>query len=60
MPLYEYRCNQCRRVFEALQKVGETRALCPDCRSDDTERVMSAFRSHAAQKAVCAVGPGST
>jgi len=32
MPLYEYRCPACDRVFEELRRAGdETEASCPDC-----------------------------
>jgi len=41
MPLYEYCCQDCRLVFEVLAPVGQTTAVCPDCRSDDTRRCPS-------------------
>ena len=32
MPLYEFRCSACDRVFEELRRAGdEGQALCPDC-----------------------------
>ncbi|MBJ7595233.1 MAG: zinc ribbon domain-containing protein [Candidatus Dormibacteraeota bacterium] len=35
MPLYEYRCNDCRSTFEVLRPMGERElsALCPSCES---------------------------
>ena len=35
MPLYEYRCNDCRTVFEVLRPMAqrELTAVCPSCES---------------------------
>ena len=35
MPLYEYRCNDCRAVFEVLRPMAnrELTAVCPSCES---------------------------
>lgn len=33
MPIYEYRCTQCRHVFETYQSVGEPAPNCPQCGS---------------------------
>lgn len=35
MPIYEYRCNDCRATFEVLRRVGERElsAVCPGCES---------------------------
>ncbi|MCP4647751.1 MAG: zinc ribbon domain-containing protein [bacterium] len=60
MPLYEYRCHQCEKIFEVLQKIGERRAQCPDCRSEDTEKVVSRFSSNVESKNACSIGSGST
>lgn len=45
MPLYEYRCPACDRVFEELRRAGdETEASCPDCgRSSPRVVSLSAF-----------------
>ncbi len=42
MPLYEYLCRRCSRRFEALV-MGKTGATCPDCRSEDLEKLFSTF-----------------
>ena len=36
MPLYEYHCEKCDKVFEALRPLRESAAPapCPDCSSD--------------------------
>jgi putative FmdB family regulatory protein len=31
MPVYEYRCTQCRHTFERYQAVGEAPPTCPAC-----------------------------
>jgi putative FmdB family regulatory protein len=35
VPVYEYRCNDCRTTFEVLRRMGdrELAALCPSCES---------------------------
>ena len=60
MPLYEYRCKKCEKVFESFQKIGEKKASCPDCKSEDTERLLSSFSSHSSSKSVCATSSGPT
>ena len=41
MPLYEYYCEKCTEVFEALRSVSasEEPAICPKC-GRDAERIM--------------------
>lgn len=42
MPLYDFRCRGCGARFE--ERTGaEELAPCPDCGSDDTERLLSPF-----------------
>lgn len=45
MPLYEYRCQHCRRVFEVLQRMGQSGSglSCPACGSPAIERALSTF-----------------
>jgi putative FmdB family regulatory protein len=32
MPLYEYRCRQCERLFDRLERASEPKdGTCPDC-----------------------------
>jgi len=42
MPLYEYRCRACGHQFEALVR-GTGRPVCPSCRGDDLEQLVSLF-----------------
>ncbi len=46
VPVFEYRCRQCEKVFGTL--VGMTKDSappeCPDCKSRDLEKLVSKFR----------------
>jgi len=42
MPLFEYECKECGREFEALV-LGAEKPVCPSCRSENLEKVFSAF-----------------
>ncbi len=56
MPLYEYRCEQCGRIFEKLRRMrdAEAETECPYCASEDVERMLSTFATGG-----CAAGAGS-
>jgi putative FmdB family regulatory protein len=42
MPIYDFQCRACGRVFEALvRRSADTE--CPDCRSLELERLPSLF-----------------
>ena len=45
MPIYEYRCKECGKIHEKLRRVQDAdRELeCPECRSHEVERLISAF-----------------
>lgn len=45
MPLYEYRCRRCGKIFEMLRRMQDAdRELeCPECRSEEIERLLSKF-----------------
>lgn len=47
MPIYEYRCEDCRNDFSRLQKIGAgpEGVKCPRCESENVERMLSAFAS---------------
>lgn len=40
MPLYEYVCEKCGRVFEELVR-GDEAVRCPQCQSERVERLIS-------------------
>jgi putative FmdB family regulatory protein len=42
MPLYEYRCNGCRRRVTLLRSFSDTSTpCCPHCQSEDLTRLIS-------------------
>jgi putative FmdB family regulatory protein len=45
MPLYEYRCEDCGRVFELLRRYSEAdrEVKCPACDSEEVRRQVSTF-----------------
>jgi putative FmdB family regulatory protein len=47
MPLYEYRCLECRKrssVFLSYQEYGRTAVTCPHCGSANLKRLISRVR----------------
>ena len=40
MPIYTYRCNECRHEFEELVLKDDEPILCADCGSVSVERIM--------------------
>jgi len=45
VPMYEYRCPACERVFEELirNRQDELEVACPECGTPDVHRVLSGF-----------------
>jgi len=45
MPLYEYHCKKCERKFETLVSLKDLKSSvkCPNCGSQETDRLMSTF-----------------
>lgn len=45
MPLYEYQCRRCGKVFEMLRRIKDTDndLECPNCHSHKVERQFSTF-----------------
>jgi putative FmdB family regulatory protein len=45
MPIYEYRCETCGKVFEKLRRFSDADSdlECPDCKSDRVARLISSF-----------------
>ena len=50
MPLYEYYCLDCRKVFEALRPMSQSDApiRCQSCESERTRRALSVFAAQVA------------
>ena len=43
MPIYEYQCDDCNHVLDALQKVSDTPLVdCPECGKTSLRRLISA------------------
>ena len=44
MPIYEFRCLKCNECFEFLlmNQKEQVELMCPECKSEDFERVLSA------------------
>ncbi|MEM0914828.1 MAG: zinc ribbon domain-containing protein [Planctomycetota bacterium] len=47
MPVYEYRCEECEHLTEALRRMADADEpiACETCGSDQTRRVQSLFAS---------------
>ena len=43
MPLYEYRCAGCGRLFERLVRTWNEAVDCPSCASQEVEKQLSTF-----------------
>lgn len=45
MPIYEFRCEDCGKVFEALRPVGDRgKGLkCPHCHAGKVQKIFSTF-----------------
>lgn len=57
MPIYEYACRACGKVFEAFlfRRTDEAEVACPDCATREVERVIS--RPAAVSSSGTAPGP---
>lgn len=40
MPMYDYRCNACGHEFTETHGFDETAFDCPECRSEDIQRLI--------------------
>ena len=60
MPLYEYRCNDCRSVFEVLRTMAERElaAVCPSCESRASMPLISRVAVHSSGGAESAGASG--
>ncbi len=51
MPIYSYRCNDCENEFDEFsfepQAAEDMSPACPECDSQNTERIISSVRVHA-------------
>ena len=57
MPIFEYRCAECGRVTEFLEKADAGgRHACEACGSARTEKIFSTFSAQPARPSGCADG----
>jgi putative FmdB family regulatory protein len=50
MPIFEYRCKGCGHAFELLLLPSSPRtAACPECASEELEKVLSGFAVKSAE-----------
>ncbi len=58
MPIFEYQCQECEENFEILQLSHEDEAAvgCPQCGSEQTERLISAFSTSAVETGTSGCG----
>jgi putative FmdB family regulatory protein len=60
MPLYEYECQHCGRIFEVFTQRREagTQPKCPACGKAGAERVLSSFSGKVSEGGGCGTGSG--
>jgi putative FmdB family regulatory protein len=62
MPLYEYHCRECDQQVEILVRSSTEQPACPDCGSDELDRLISVPAApvmSAGSLPVCAPQPAS-
>ena len=53
MPVYEFKCNSCGRNFEIAESLREHdkhEEKCPECQSEDIERVLGTVSVQTSKK----------
>ncbi|MGB9730585.1 MULTISPECIES: FmdB family zinc ribbon protein [Calditerrivibrio] len=50
MPIYEFRCNDCGKQFSKLILKKDDTAQCPNCKSENVEKLISAVSSFSSAK----------
>jgi putative FmdB family regulatory protein len=53
MPIYEFECQACKKIFSLAMKVAELEAAkitCPHCGSEDVSQVLSLFSAVTSRK----------
>lgn len=58
MPIYEFKCKSCEKVFEELVPMNTEgdRLKCPQCGNVGARRLISAFAAHGLENGHIAVG----
>lgn len=54
MPIYEYVCQDCEKIFETIRPMGQSDApiTCASCGGEHTKRKISVFFAESGGKAV--------
>ena len=62
MPLYEYKCSDCRTQFDALRSISKADApiACQDCQGENTSRMLSLFFAHSDGRTITQSAPACT
>lgn len=62
MPIYEYKCSECKTKFEVLHKssTDKKEVSCPECNSVNNKKLYSAFSSNINSESGSASGDCST
>lgn len=52
MPVYEYKCNSCSKIFELFVRSSEDMSdiRCPECNADSVKRIMSSYSAFGSQQ----------
>jgi len=48
MPIFEFKCNSCNKVFEEIvfsSNTDSANIVCPECGAKNADKLMSAFSS---------------
>lgn len=61
MPIFEYQCQECGRIFEKFQIVRQNAVLppCPQCQATETRQLLSRFSSPSSDSAGFACAPSA-
>jgi putative FmdB family regulatory protein len=62
MPIYEYLCQKCGKVFEKIQKMNEggNSLSCPYCGGKKPEKILSSFSSSKGTESSSSCSPASS
>lgn len=60
MPLYEFKCNDCKETCEILMVASDDVAQCPSCGSKNLAKLMAAHASMSGSPKASVPGPGDT
>jgi len=54
MPMYEYKCNKCEKVFTVMQRMdaGTSGLSCPECKGTELTKLISSTFSPESSKAM--------